>query len=89
VEIDERGWDGQKATIEAIQHTTMTGQYVATILDAQLTLYLALHQITPCAKDGYHKTETHPLKEGERGFKARDNGSYTYCQQRTTDASYP
>ena len=60
VEIDGRGRDGQQRTVEAVEHAAVAGQDVPAVLQAQLALEQALHQVAPGAEHDHHD---HPEPE--------------------------
>ena len=90
VEIEHGGGDGQQGRVEAVEHSAVAGKDVAAILDAELALEEAFHQVAPGAEYADRKAETKPVEEGHLLWEEMPK-DYCCCQakQSTADASYP
>ena len=63
---EHRGGDGQQRRVEAVEHAAVARQDVAAVLDAQLPLQQALHEVAPRAEHADHDAQSHPLPELEQ-----------------------
>ena len=60
IEVDHCGRDSQERGVEAVQHSSVAGQDVAAVLDAEGALEEALHEVAPGAEDHHHQSEPYP-----------------------------
>ena len=56
IQVYDSRRNSHERRVEAVEHATMSWQYVATILDAESTLEEALNQVAKGAKYHDHKT---------------------------------
>ena len=59
-EVYDRGRDGEQGAVEAVEHSAVTGEDVAAVLDAELTLDETLHEVAPGAEDNNHEGKAQP-----------------------------
>lgn len=60
IEVNHRGGDGHKGTVEAVEPSAVTGEDAARILDAELTFHQRLYQVAPCTEEDYGEGESQP-----------------------------
>ena len=63
-EIDDAGGDGEESAVEAVEQASVPGQDLAAVLDAELALDMALHQVAPSAEEDNDKGKAQPSPEG-------------------------
>ena len=56
IQVDDSRRNSHERRVEAVEHATMSWQYIATILDAESTLEEALYQVAKGAKNHNYKT---------------------------------
>ena len=59
-EVDDAGRDGKQGAVEAVEHTAVTREDVAAVLDAKLPLDEALYEVTPSADDNNRQGKAQP-----------------------------
>ena len=68
----------------------MTGEDVAAVLDAELTLDETLHEVAPCAEDDDNEGKAYPAKQGHGvGLPAPDDEGCGKGEESAADAAYP
>ena len=66
-QIDDYCGDGEEHAVQAVEDTSVAGEYVSRILDAQVTLYHRLCEVAKGAKDHDHECHADPLPHVHEG----------------------
>ena len=59
-EVNDGGGDDEQGAVEAVEHSAVTWEDVAAVLDAELTLDETLHEVAPGAEDNNHEGKAQP-----------------------------
>ena len=70
VKIDHRCGERHQRRVETVEHSAVTGQDVARILDADGALEERLNKVAPCAEEHNHEAQAHPLRYAEGQFRS-------------------
>ena len=54
--------DGNKRTVETVEHSAVTRKNVARILYAELAFHQRFHKVAPCSEHNHHQSHSCPLQ---------------------------
>ena len=60
--IQRNSRDGNKRTVETVEHSAVTRKNVARILYAELASHQRFHKVAPCAEHNHHQSHSCPLQ---------------------------
>ena len=67
----------------------MAGQHVATVLNAELTLEEAFHQVAPGAEHAHGQAQSQPGGQAELGEEVGQYGGHDQTEHAAADAAHP
>ena len=89
VDIHHHSRDGKEHAVETIEDTPMPGKHIARVLDAEVTLYHRLGEVTEGAEYHHHERHAYPLPHIHEVIEVSHSHTTAYSEQCTTDRALP
>ena len=89
IDIYHHRGDGKEHTVETVKDTTMSGEHIARVLNAKVTLDHRLCEVTKGAKHHHYERHAYPLPYVQESAEVSHSHTTSHGEQSATDRALP